>query len=310
MQITREDRTYTWIEHWARTPDTESSRANGRTHGVVVSETGRVIVFHQADPAVLVFAEDGSLETAWGDRFGGAHGLTLVKEEDTEYLWLTDQLSGEVVKMTLSGDTVQQLACPPIPAYEQGKYVPTWVAVHEERLGGSGDIWVADGYGQNYVHRFDKTGQYLASINGEEGEAGAFKCPHGIFVDTRKVEAELYIADRGNRQVQVYDMEGRFKRAFGNHVLTSPCGFVTHGEELLIPELFARLAVLDGEDRLVCYLGENESVVGISGWPNHPAELIEPGKFNSPHGMAADPNGNLYVVEWIIGGRITKLERM
>jgi len=69
------------IEHWARTPDSESS-CEWANAGVVVLKRGRVIVLHQADPAVLVFAEDGSLETAWGDRFG-AYGLTLVKQEDT-----------------------------------------------------------------------------------------------------------------------------------------------------------------------------------------------------------------------------------
>ena len=310
MRITGGDRAYEWIENWARTPDNESSRTNGRTHGVVVSEAGQVIVFHQANPAVLVFDADGTLQAAWGDRFAGAHGMTLVRDGDTEYLWLTDQTSGEVVKTTLDGQTVMNVERPDLPAYQGGNYAPTWVAVNQERHGGNGDIWVADGYGQNLIHRYDQTGRYLASINGEEGQAGAFKCPHGIWVDTRKAAPELYIADRGNRRVQVYDLDGQFKRAFGSDILTSPCGFVTHGDDLLIPELFARLTILDANDELVGYFGANEEVVGMAGWPNHPAEMIVPGKFNSPHGMAADHAGNLYVVEWIIGGRITKLARV
>jgi hypothetical protein len=309
MRIGTGEHTYEWIENWARTPDNESSRTNGRTHGVVVSDGGSVLVFHQANPAVLVFDAGGTLQSAWGDRFEGAHGMTLVNEDGTEYLWLTDQDTAEVAKCTLDGQTAMRLQRPDLPVYQEGRYSPTWVAVNEERFGGNGDIWVADGYGQNYVHRYDKSGAYLASINGEEGQAGAFKCPHGIWVDTRKAEPELYIADRSNRRVQVYDPDGKFKRAFGADFLTSPCGFVTHGEHLLIPELFARLAILDADDQLVCYLGANEEVVGIAGWPNHPPELIEPGKFNSPHGMAADPAGNLFVVEWIVGGRITKLAK-
>ena len=310
MQISGGGHTYEWHEHWARTPDTESSRANGRTHGVVVSQTGRVIVFHQARPAVLVFEPDGTLAHAWGDRFEGAHGLALTTEDDREFLWLTDQNSGEVVKMTLDGEPCLNLRRPDLPVYAAGAFAPTWVAVYEARGGGNGDIWVADGYGQNYVHRYDQRGRYLGSINGEEGAAGAFNCPHGIWVDNRKADPELYVADRGNRRVQVYDLEGKFKRAFGSDILTSPCGFVTHGDELYIPELLARLAILDIDDRLIGYLGENEAVVSVEGWPDHPAELIAPGKFNSPHGMAADSAGSLYVVEWIVGGRITKLERV
>lgn len=310
MRISSGERTYEWIEKWARTPDNESSQANGRTHGVVVAEGGQVVVFHQANPAVLVFDSDGTLQSAWGDRFAGAHGMTLVRDGDTEYLWLTDQTSGEVVKTTLDGQTVMNIQPPDLPAYQGGNYAPTWVAVNQEGNGGNGDIWVADGYGQSLIHRYDRTGRYLATISGEEGQAGAFNCPHGIWVDTRKAAPELYIADRGNRRVQVYDLDGQFKRAFGSDILTSPCGFVTHGDDLLIPELFARLTILDGADELVGYFGANEEVVGMAGWPNHPAEMIVPGKFNSPHGMAADPAGNLYVVEWIVGGRITKLARV
>lgn len=310
MQIGSGRHTYEWLDNWGRTPDNASSRANGRTHGVVVSQTGQVIVFHQANPAVLVFAPDGTLASAWGDRFEGAHGLNLSTEGDTEYLWLTDQTSGEVAKMTLAGETCLQIQRPDLPVYASGSYAPTWVAVNEARAGGNDDIWVTDGYGQNYIHRYDKHGRYLLSINGTEGAAGAFKCPHGIWVDTRKGEPELYIADRGNRRVQVYDLEGQYKRVFGDDILTSPCGFATHGDELYIPELYARLAILDRNDQLIGYLGENEAVVAIDGWPNHPVELIQPGKFNSPHGLAADSAGNLYIAEWIIGGRITKLARV
>ncbi|MCL4507049.1 MAG: hypothetical protein M1434_03335 [Chloroflexi bacterium] len=299
--------TYEWIENWARIPDTVSGRENGRTHGVVVTDSGNVMVFNQADPAVLTFDKQGKLIDSWGDRFAGAHGMTLVKEGDTEYLWLTDQSSREVVKTTLDGIAVLKIERPEIPAYQKGNYSPTWVAVNEERHGGNGDIWVTDGYGSSYVHRYDRTGRYLNSINGEEGKTGAFSCPHGIWVDTRKSEPGLYVADRSNHRIQIYSVEGEYKRAFGQDILTSPDGFVTHGEFLLIPELYARVTILDANDQLVCHIGSNEDVVKVKGWPNLPQDMIHAGKFNSPHGLAADTAGNLYVVEWIVGGRITKL---
>lgn len=301
---------YRWLDQASLLPDTASRRADGRTHGVAITAGGQVVIFQQADPAVLILNPDGTLDDAWGDRFPGAHGLTLVEEEGTAFLWLADSKTGEVVKTTLDGQTVLNLQRPALAIYESGKYAPTWVAVHEERHGGNGDIWVTDGYGTSYIHCYDKHGVYLDSINGEEGAAGAFKCPHSIFMDTRKAEVELYIADRGNRRVQVYDTEGNYKRSFGAEFLTSPCAFAVSGEYLIIPELRARVTILDKADRLVGYLGDNEAVCDRQGWPNHPARLIEPGKFNSPHGIAADRAGNLYVVEWIIGGRMTKLERL
>lgn len=309
MRIGSGEHTYEWHDNWATIPDTELGRVDGRTHGVVASETGHVLVFHQADPAVLVLDERGKLQATWGDRFKGAHGMSLVKDGDSEYLWLADVQSKEVVKTTLDGKTVQQLEQPKIDAYKEGGYVPTWVAVNETRFGGNGDVWVADGYGKSLVHRFNAAGEYLATIDGREGEAGAFACPHGIKFDNRHGRNELYIADRGNKRVQVYDSQGNFKRVFGSDFLNSPCMFDTHGEFLLIPELHARLAILDGKDQLVCYLGDNGRVKEVKGWPNLPAEHIQAGKFNSPHGMTADAKGNLYVAEWIIGGRITKLEK-
>ncbi|MBI4427686.1 MAG: hypothetical protein HY562_01045 [Ignavibacteriales bacterium] len=311
MLIGKGKHTYEWIDNWAVIAATPTGRENGRTHGVVVSDSGKIFVFHQANPAVLVFNEDGRLLNAWGDRFLGAHGMTLVREDGDEYLWLTDQDSPEVVKMTLDGVTVMTLAKPNHPTYQSGKYSPTWVAVNEGRHGGNGDIWVADGYGMNYVHRYNYRGNYLSSMNGDEG-AGAFQCPHAVFFDTREgeSESELYVADRGNKRFQVFSADGKFNRSFGEHFLSCPCACQTNGEELYIPELTAKLVVLDSRDRHVCTLGDNEASCRIEGWPNHPRSLIKEGKFNSPHSLAVDRSGNIYVVEWIIGGRITKLQKV
>ena len=318
------DYRFKWIDNWARIPDTKSGRENGRTHGVVVSSSGDVLVFSQANPAVLVFSSDGELKSSWGDRFLGAHGMTLVREGEEEFLWLTDQDTGEVVKTTLDGRTVMNLERADHPVYQEKKYIPTWVAVNEERFGGNGDIWVADGYGSFYVHRYDRRGRYLDSINGEEGHGGAFDCPHGLWTDVRRkrreereVEdpehhiesAELYIADRGNRRIQVYSMDGKYRRHFGATFFSSPDGACAYGKRaLLVPELFARITLLDEDDDLVCHLGANPEALKKEGWPNLPEEHIQPGFFNSPHAAAADDRGNIYVVEWIIGGRITKLE--
>ena len=171
---------------------------------------------------------------------------------------------------------------PNLNIYIDKPYSPTWVAVFEERYGGNGDIWVTDGYGSNYIHHFNKEGIYLESINGEKGKSGAFNCPHSIFFDTRKKEPELYVADRGNKRFQVYDPEGTYKRSFGEDVLGCPCGGIVKDNYLYVPELCARVAVLDENDKLITYLGQNEKVCEVPGWPDHEQNLIEAGKFNSP----------------------------
>src|SRR2546427_12735238 len=128
MRIGSGEHTYEWIEDWATIPDTPAGRENGRTHGVAVTRAGDIVVFHQGDLGVLIFARDGKLKSAWGDRFSGAHGMTLVRENGIEYLWLTDEHSGEVVKTSLDGRTMMNLPRPELQIYHRGIYSPTWVA--------------------------------------------------------------------------------------------------------------------------------------------------------------------------------------
>jgi sugar lactone lactonase YvrE len=334
MRVGSGENTYGWIDNWAKIPESESSRMGWAHPGIVVTESGNVITCHPGDPNVMTFDSDGNLLSTWQGEFADAHGITIVNEGGTEYLWIADNgskrshrhdygyppgaddASGQVFKTTLDGQTVMTLDTPPHSAYETARYSPTTVAVNEERFGGNGDIWVGDGYGASYVHRFTSDGEYVSSINGEEG-AGRYNCPHGIFIDRRKSEAELYVADRANARVQVYDMEGGFKRSFGDDFLTTPSAFVTYGDLLVIAELRARLAITDMDDNLVVYLGDNEQVCEVDGWPNNagesgeiiPTSLLEAGKFNSPHGLTADAEGNLYVAEWLIGGRVIKLAK-
>ena len=318
---------YEWIDDWAKIPDTESARTGWAHHGVVVSETGDIIAFHQADRTFLAFDSDGNLKRSWPSGLTEAHGITLVKEGETEYIWVADNgrkqeaslnygypsssgpLMGRVVKMTLDGNTVLALERPELSVYDSGNYFPTGAVVNEEQNGGNGDLWVSDGYGEWYIHHYDKTGNYLGSINGEEGKAGRFGLPHGVCIDTRKDEPELYITDQRNHRIQVYDMDGQFKRAFGTDILRLPGEFLILGELMFVLDLRGRITVLDADDKLVTHLGDYDDVWELEGWPNIPSTLVEAGKFIGPHGIAADRDGNLYVAEWLIGGRMTKLAK-
>ncbi len=300
---------YEWKDNWARIPDTESGRKNGRTHGVCVTQAGQVIVFHQAQNGLLTFDPDGTLVSAvGGDRWLGAHGLTKIVENGVEYLWLADQNSKEVAKVTLTGETVMTIDRPPHPAYaENGKYTPTWAAQNPD----NGDIWVADGYGSSLVHRHNARGEYLETLDGTEG-AGRFACPHGINFNHGVAGLELWITDRGNRRVVVYGPEGKFLRqTIETH---SPCCFDFLGDLVVIPELYTGVKVFEVDSlTLVTEIGASD-VVKIDatpeGWPNLAGTpLVKPGAFNSPHGACFAPNGDIYCVEWIIGGRITRLQR-
>lgn len=297
-------RQYRWHENWISVPPGRAAVPNGRTHGVAVDRKGHLYIFHQEVPGMLVYDQNGKFIRSWGD-YPGAHGLTLVEEGDDEFFWLTDQYKASVERTTTNGRVCQSIGPPDYARQE--KYIPTWVAVNEVRHGGNGDIWVADGYGSSRVNRYSAAGNFMDSLDGAEG-AGRFNCPHGIWFNRRKAPMELYVADRGNQRVQVFDVEGRYLRSFGEDFLTSPDCFVLDGTEVIIPELTGKVTVVDADDRLLCHLGNNENAgKDKPGWPN--TNPITPGKFNSPHGAAVDASGSIFVVEWRIGGRVIKLER-
>lgn len=324
---------FRWVDRWAKIPPSESARTGWAHHGIIATPDGKVISFHQSDGTALVFDGDGNLIRSWPTGLVEGHGMTLVREEK-DYIWFSDNgtkrkpdlnyeypagealPSGKVVKVDLEGRVVMELPKPGFKGYSETRYAPTSVAVDEPRFGGKGDIWVTDGYGLSLLHRFDKYGRHISTLDGTEG-AGRFDTPHAVFLDRRRQVPELYVADRSNKRVQVYDLEGRFKRSFGEGFLNSPSGFAAHDGNLYVAELRARVAVLDIEDRLISYVGENEQACDRPGWPNAldrkgrviQTEDLVPGRFNSPHGITTDAEGNVYVAEWLIGGRVIKLAK-
>lgn len=328
-----EGRSYRWIENWANQPDEDAARDGWAHHGLAVTARGEVIAFHAGESRLLVFSPEGELTRSFDCPVREAHGQTLVEEDGVEFVWIADpgvkavrqpdgsygakqpDVGGQAVKVGLDGTVALTLATPPLPVYEDAVYRPTAVAVDEERHGGTGDVWVTDGYGQNLVHRYNSAGEYQGTISGEEGDAGAFSCPHSIFIDRRHGGPELYVADRSNARIQVYDLTGKFLRSFGEDFLNSPSAFALLGDRLIVAELFSRLAVLDPDDKLVGYLGPDPEAKARPGWPNAVAEdgtttraPVQAGKFNSPHGIATDPAGAIYVTEWLVGDRFTKLD--
>lgn len=325
-------RPYEWLEDWAARPTDPHARHGWAHHGLAVTGDGQLLAFHPGDPSLLVYDPTGALTRTIPCPVREAHGLTLVMQDGVEALWIADNgvkpvrqpdhtyrptqpdSNGQVIKIALDGTVLQKLDTPPLPIYQTGAYRPTSVAIDEPRHGGTGDVWVADGYGQNLVHHFTADGHHLGSISGAEGTAGPFNCPHAVFIDRRKAEPELYVADRGNARVQVYGLDDTFRRSFGHDYLTSPSGFATFGDHLIVAELFAQLAVLDADDQLLGHIGTNPTATDRPGWPNAldpdggtTHAPVHPGRFNSPHGIATDRDGAIYVSEWLVGGRLVKL---
>jgi len=278
----------------------------GYTHGVCEDAQGRIFVHNMSEHAVVIFDADGNFLDAWGKEFAqGAHGLQYSLEDDGEFLYLADIARHIVVKTTLSGEMLWTLGCP----MESGVYgvpeefVPTNVAIAP-----NGSIYVADGYGKSYIHQYTADAEYVRTWGGEGDAPGKMRCPHGIWVDTRGETPLVVVADRANVRLQCFTLDGEHT-GFVTDDLLHPCHFDQRESELLVPDLHGRVTILDRDNRLVTHLGENPGVQDKEGYPNLPHDQREPGKFISPHGAIWDRQGNIYVVEWVSDGRITKLVR-
>lgn len=297
---------YKWHADWARLPSMEGHAH----HGLAISREGHIITGHASERRILVLDRQGNLLREIAVPVAGTHGICLAEEDGEEVLWIADAESA-VVKMAFDGTVLKTLTKADLGYGKEQPFLPTAVAWDAA----SGRIFIADGYGSGLVTCLSAAYEVLHVLDGTTG-LGRFNCPHWVHVDTRKESAELYVADRANHRVQIYDLNGRFLRGIDQGLVT-PSVFGTFGDHMVIGELEARLVLLDKEDRIVGHLGDGRRHVEKPGWPNRvgangetvsPLADIPVGEFNSPHGMACDANGDIYVSEWLLGDRFTKLE--
>ncbi len=301
MKLGSGSHTYEWIDSWAKLP---SGKEFGYTHGVVCDKADNVYIFNTGRDSLCVFDPDGKFIRSWGVEYKSAHGLYYTNEGGTEFLYITDTDPQKIAKHTLDGKQVLEFKIPPRQDLYLGKpYKPTDCCVEPK----SGDVYTFDGYGSSYVHCYDKNAKYKFSIGGAGKDPGQLSCPHAGNIDTRHGETELYVADRGNNRIQVFTLDGKHKR-FVTDEQDMPCNFAYYKDEIYIPDLKARVTILDKNDKLIAHLGHNPENPKTTGWPNI-QDKIKPGTFSSPHQCRVNSQGDIFVVEWISTGRVTKLKR-
>lgn len=307
---------YEVIHDWGELP---RSIAYGNTHGVCVDSQGHVYIHHtvnatsQSDDSMVVFDSKGKFVRSWGAEFkGGAHGLHIRKEGRDEFLYLCDTKRSLVVKTTLKGEAVLTLGYPKeSPEYKPAsgdtpatKYVPTNLAI-----GANGDIYVADGYGSSFINQYDSKGEFIRTFGGKGKGEGQLDSPHGIWLDNRGKEPLLLVADRTNRRLQYFTLDGKHHSFAGIGDVKLPCHFDTYKSQLLVPDLEARVTLMDGNNKVLAQLGDDESNTW-SKLRKEPRDKFIPGKFICPHSACFDKDGNIFVVEWVEVGRVTKLKRI
>jgi hypothetical protein len=297
------------------------------THNVTVDPENRLYVIHEGDakladhPSIFVFDEDGRFIKAFGEQFqGGGHGLDIRVEDGTPYLYVAGyQHLKTICKLTLDGELVWQRFAPmkseqyaegeasnPKQVWGRNRFMPTNFAFLND-----GDFLLADGYGAYVVHRYDAEGNWKGYFGGVGKGEGKFNLPHGIWIDDRKgVEPRIVVADRANNTLQLFDLDQNYKQTVDGFGL--PANIDTHGDLMLVPELVARVSLLDRDYKTVVTLGDDRERIQADRKRSIRSDESrwQDGKFIHPHDACFDLNGDLHVAEWVATGRVTKLTRV
>ncbi|QEG39439.1 6-bladed beta-propeller [Roseimaritima ulvae] len=297
--------TFDTVPGWGLRPDGNS--AIGPTHGSVVIDKGGNI-YTSAQRGVFVFSPDGSVIKAYeGGDYTNLHDMEIREEDGVEYIYGARNNNAEGIKFNAhSGEVVLRLPYPEESGLGLKKFNPTAITVAP-----NGDIFLSNGYASNHIFRFDKTGKYLSHFGKKGNGMQEFNTAHGMTLDTRYQPPRLLICDRNHQpkgRLLHYSLDGEFIE----EVITGlgmPTAVAIHGEFVSVPDLQGRLVILDKSNRIIAVLGHNPDPKK-GGSYNVPQDQWIEGVFSGTHGSYWDHDGNLYVQDWNISGRIMKLVRV
>jgi DNA-binding beta-propeller fold protein YncE len=285
---------------WAKIPD---GYQFPEVAGVATDEDDNVYVFNRGPHPVIVLDQHGNFLRSWGEGFygGRAHGITVSPDG---FVYCVENTRHAIEKYTRDGRLVWTLgdAGNPAPKWSNNPFnLPTHMAISAR----TGDIYVGDGYGNNAIHRFSADGKLIKTWGGHGIEPGSFQCPHNLCLDE---DDFVYVADRENNRVQVFDRNGNLEAVW--HDIYRPSALAFYQGHIFVGELLHdphpllqdatmlghRISIFSKNGRLIARLGSEVEGDG-------------PGEFIAPHGIDVDSQGNVYVAEVSFTEKGRRLER-
>src|SRR5579859_737597 len=203
--------TYRVVSDWGQLPPRKTF---GGTHGgIATDKAGNLYVSTQSTTGVLVYDRDGKLIKTIANEYPEVHSLVYANENNDEYFYVTVQKGTPkenwlFVKMKTDGTVVQKITAPP----EAGFHAPNEWRLTAAVPAPDGSIFIANGYGDSRIFRFDKSGSYKGTFAEKGKLEGQLDCSHGLTLDLRYDQPLLLVCDRENRRLCHFDLDGKYVR--------------------------------------------------------------------------------------------------
>lgn len=274
-------------------------------HEMVEDAKGRLIMItNETKNNILVYDKSGKLLESWGNSYPGGHGLTISNEGGEQFLFIADTKRNQVIKTDLKGREVLKLDYPK----ETGEYAypnqftPTETAINPI----NGDIYVADGYGRNFITQYTSKGEYIRHFGGRGSENNQFQCCHGIIVDTRDTKKPtLIITDRSHTSLKRFTLDGMYLSTIsvpGSFI----CRPVIKGKNMYAAvyrstsedlENSGYITIFDKNDKVISTPGGTKPVYKDNKLETQLKDNSFTG-FMHPHDVCIDNDENIYVPQW------------
>jgi hypothetical protein len=297
--------TFDTVPGWGLRPDGQS--ALGACHGGVALDKGGNI-YVSANKGVVVFSTDGKVVREYlGEPYEMLHDIKIREEGGEEFAYGARNKHAEGIKFKAhGGEVVLRLKFPEESGLKLAAFSPTAITVSP-----NGNIYLSDGYASNHIFIFDEAGKYLKHFGTKGNDLKQFNTAHGMTLDTRYDPPRLLICDRNHTpkgRLLHYDLDGNFIEEVVTG-LGMPTSAAVQGDHVSVPDLHGRLVILDKTNTIMTVLGHNPDPKQGRNY-NIPQDKWIEGIFAGTHGSAWDAEGNLYVQDWNVAGRIMKLVRV
>lgn len=270
-------------------------------HEMVIDSQGRIILLtNHTKNNLLFYSKKGVLLKTAGHKFPGGHGLTLSNEGSQDVLFVSDNERHQVIKCDLDGNELMVINAPKEVYRDPAKFIPTETAVAE-----NGDIYVADGYGEQFILRYSSKGELLGYFGGRGESDDLFTNAHGIAIDVSSGQERLLITDRMKNQFKYFTKGGDFINR-----IDLPGAFVCRPVIKNSVIYTATIWSYDGSQQsgFVSIIKDGKLVSAPGGCRPKYTE----GKLNKmyqhyttfihPHDVCVDNDENIYVAQWNAGG--------